>query len=126
MNPRKIAAVPAFIIGAMAVVAGGQVLFLGKQMDYFVINWLPVYNFIAGLVTVSVTSVLIWKGSRYGMFAAIATFIAHAVVMLVLLTVYKDVVALDSIMAMSVRLTVWGLILVFLYLKVPADRAAIS
>ncbi|MBI3163511.1 MAG: hypothetical protein HYZ24_02430, partial [Chloroflexi bacterium] len=40
----KISSILAFIIGAMAVFAGGQVL-LGNLPDYCVINWLPVYNF---------------------------------------------------------------------------------
>ena len=47
----KIAAVLAFIIGAMAAFAGGQVL-LGKVPDYYVINWLPVYNYTVGILTV--------------------------------------------------------------------------
>lgn len=37
-NLNKIASVLAFIIGAMAAVAGGQVL-VGKTPEYYVINW---------------------------------------------------------------------------------------
>jgi len=117
MNLNKIASILAVIIGAMAVFAGGQVLFLGKQMDYYVINWLPYYNFTMGVISVLVTAVLIWKNSRYAMPAAIATFAAHALVMLVLLTAYKGVVAPDSIVAMSVRLVVWAVILILMYLQ---------
>jgi len=117
MNLNKIASILAVIIGAMAVFAGGQVLFLGKQMDYYVINWLPYYNFTMGVISVLVTAVLIWKNSRYAMPAAIATFAVHALVMLVLLTAYKGVVAPDSIVAMSVRLVVWAVILILMYLQ---------
>ena len=117
MNLNKIASILAVIIGAMAVFAGGQVLFLGKQMDYYVINWLPYYNFTMGVISVLVTAVLIWKNSRYALPAAIATFAAHALVMLVLLTAYKGVVAPDSIVAMSVRLVVWAVILILMYLQ---------
>ena len=35
---RKIAAVIAFIIGAMSIFAGGQVVLLGKIMDYYVVD----------------------------------------------------------------------------------------
>ncbi len=72
-NLQKIAAALAFIIGAMAVFAGGQVL-LGKVMDYYVIDWLPIYNFIAGLVSSLITAILIWKGSKFALPAAIGTF----------------------------------------------------
>ena len=107
---RKIAAVLAFIIGAMAIFAGGQVL-LGKVMDYYVIDWLPIYNLIAGLVPSFITAILIWKGSKYAMSAAIAIFASHGIVMLVLQTAYRDLVAPDSIKAMIVRLVVWLIIL---------------
>lgn len=107
---QKIAAVLAFIIGAMAIFAGGQVL-LGKVMDYYVIDWLPIYNLIAGLVSSFVTAILIWKGSKYAMSAAVGTFAVHGIVMLILQTAYRDLVAPDSIKAMTVRLVVWLIIL---------------
>jgi len=106
----RIAAVLAFIIGAMAVFAGGQVL-LGKIPDYYVIDWLPVYNYTVGILSVFVTAALIWTGNRLALPAALATFTLNAVVMLVLQTVYHDVVAVDSIVAMTIRLTTWIVIL---------------
>lgn len=109
----KITAVLALIIGAMAVFAGGRVL-LGILPDYYVINWLPVYNYTAGVLTVSVTAVLLWKNHRYGRAAAVATFAVHALVMAVLLTAYRGVVAPDSLRAMTVRLVVWAVILTLL------------
>ena len=48
----KIAAVLAFLIGVMAVFAGGQV-FLGIIPDYYIIDWLPGYNFVLGLLSAS-------------------------------------------------------------------------
>ena len=113
---RKIAAVLAFIIGAMAIFAGGQVL-LGKVMGYYVIDWLPIYNFIAGLVSSFVTAILIWKGSKYAMSAAIGTFAIHGTVMLVLQMAYREVVAADSIKAMTVRLVVWLIILTLMIVQ---------
>ena len=116
MNLHKIAAVLAFIIGAMAIFAGGQVIFLSKEMPYHVIAWLPYYNFAMGVISLLVTAILIWKNSRYAMPAAIATFAAHATVMIILLIGYKDVVAQESIMAMSVRLVIWAVILLLMLL----------
>ena len=116
MKLNKIASVLAFIIGAMAIFAGGQVIFLGKEMSYHVINWLPYYNFTMGVITFLVTALLIWKNHRYAMPAAIATFAVHALVMATLLIGYKGVVAPESIKAMTVRLVVWAIILVLMYL----------
>jgi uncharacterized membrane protein len=113
----KIAAVLAVIVGAMAAVAGGQVILLGKQMDYYVIDWLPYYNFAVGLLSMFVTAVLIWRRSRYGMPAAVVTLAAHAVVMLVLLTGYSAVVAPDSLRAMTVRIVAWVVIVALLYVQ---------
>jgi len=106
----KIASILAFIIGGMAIFAGGQVL-LGQDPGYYVINWLPVYNYTFGILTVFITAILIWGKSRLAFPAAIATFGAHTLVMLVLQTGYRDVVAPDSIRAMSIRLLAWGIIL---------------
>jgi hypothetical protein len=111
----KIAAVLALIIGAMAIVAGGGVL-LGRDPGYYVIDWLPVYNFIAGVLTVIVAAPLLWRESRYALAAALVTFGAHGVVMLVIQTAYGEVVASDSIKAMTVRLTVWTIVLVLFFL----------
>ncbi|MDT8305556.1 MAG: hypothetical protein RRC07_06435 [Anaerolineae bacterium] len=116
----KIAAVLALIIGAMAIFAGGKVL-LGIMPDYYVINWLPVYNYTAGILTVALTAILLWANHRYARVAAVATFAVHAVVMLVLQTGYRDVVASDSIRAMTVRLVVWAIILGLLFVPVRKD-----
>lgn len=106
----KIASILAFIIGAMAVFAGGKVL-LGNDPGYYVINWLPLYNYTAGILTIFITAVLIWKNSRFALAAAVVTFSAHALVMLILQVAYRGVVAPDSLQAMTVRMVAWVLIL---------------
>lgn len=110
----KIAAVLSLIIGAMAIFAGGKVL-LGIMPDYYVIDWLPLYNYTAGVLTVAVTAVLLWKNHRYGRSAAVAVFSAHALVLGILLAAYRPVVASDSLRAMTVRLVVWTIILGLLF-----------
>ena len=123
INLNKIAAILAFIIGAMAVFAGGQVL-LGNLPDYYVINWLPVYNYTVGILTIFVTAILIWSRHRLAMPVAIATFGIHTLVMLILQISYRDVVAIDSVMAMTVRMAIWIIILAMLYSQ--ARRKLIS
>lgn len=106
----KTAAVLAFIIGAMAILAGRQIL-LGKVMDYYVIGWLPTYNLVAGIISAFFTAVLIWKGSKLAMPSAIATFLAHSLVMVIIQTSYQNLVATDSILAMIFRMVVWLVII---------------
>ena len=110
----KISAVLAWIIGLMAIFAGGGVL-LGRDPGYYVINWLPVYNYTVGILTIFVTAILIWSRHRLAMPVAIATFGIHTLVMLILQISYRDVVAIDSIVAMTVRMTIWIIILAMLY-----------
>ena len=112
----KLAAVTAAIIGGMAVFAGGKVL-LGIDPGYYVINWVPVYNYTVGLLTVFITAILIWRGSKLALPLAIATISAHGVVMIILQTVFREVVASESIKAMIMRLSVWSIILVLMLVQ---------
>jgi cell shape-determining protein MreD len=117
MKLNKLAAILAFIIGVMALFAGGQVILLGKVQDYYVIDWLPIYNLIMGLVTVFVTSILIWKNSQFAMTAVVVTLAAQATMIVVLQTAYRDVVAPDSIRATVIRIGVWVIILALTFIQ---------
>lgn len=105
----KIAAALAFVIGVMAIFAGGKVL-LGILPDYYVIDWLPGYNFVMGIVSAFFMAIVIWKRNRLALPAALGTFGLHAAVMVVLQAAYRLVVAPDSVKAMTVRLVVWAVI----------------
>jgi len=76
---KKIASVLAFIIGGMAIFAGGKVL-LGNDPGYYVINWLPLYNYTAGILTVFITAILIWNNRRFA-FAMAVRLIAWAIIL---------------------------------------------
>jgi cell shape-determining protein MreD len=122
----RLAAVLAAIIGGMAIFAGARVL-LGILPDYYLIGWLPVYNFTFGVLSVLIAAALFWRGSSYSSSAALVTLGAHSMVMLVLQSLYRDVVAPDSIQAMTVRLAAWLIILTLLFLgrreaKGPRDK----
>lgn len=120
----KIAAILAFMIGAMAVFAGAQVL-LGNDPGYYVINWVLIYNYTAGILTVFITAILIWRGSKLAWFAAITTFSLHTLVMIILQTVHRDVVAVDSIRAMTIRMIAWAIILVLMFAQSQKDKKAL-
>jgi hypothetical protein len=119
----KIASFLAFIIGVMAIFAGGQAL-LGKDPGYYVINWLLLYNYTMGILTVFVTAILIWNNGSLALSAAIGTFSLHTLVMLILQTVYRSVVAPDSVVAMTIRLVVWAIILGLMFLQRRKHQAA--
>jgi hypothetical protein len=112
----KVASVLAFVIGAMAIFAGGQVL-VGKDPGYYVIDWLPLYNYTIGVLTVFITALLIWINNKFAWPAAIATFSIHVIIMLILQTAYRDAVAMDSIVAMTLRLVTWSVILTLMFLQ---------
>lgn len=111
----KTAAVLAFIIGAMAIFAGGQVL-LGNMPDYYVIDWLPVYNFTLGLASSFFTAIVLWKNGGLALPAALTTLGLHILVMVILLGGYREVVASDSIRAMTIRISAWVIITGFMIL----------
>ena len=112
----KIAAILAVIIGGMAISAGGQVL-LGKVQDYYVIDWVPVYNFSMGVISVFITAILLWKNHSLAIPAAVTTLLTHSLVMVILQMAYRDVVALDSIVAMTLRISAWVIILTLLLVQ---------
>ena len=112
----KIASVLAFVIGAMAIFAGAKPL-LGSNPGYYVINWLPLYNYTIGVLTVFVTAILIWMNSKAAMPAAIAILSVNAAVILILQTAYRGIVASDSIQAMTIRVIVWVMILILMFFQ---------
>lgn len=118
----KIASILAFIIGSMAIFAGGQAL-LGKDPGYYVINWLLLYNYTVGILTVFITAILIWTNSRYALPAAIETFSVHALVMLIIQTAYRGIVAPDSLRAMTIRIIVWIIILGLMFVQIRKNKA---
>jgi hypothetical protein len=122
-NFNKIASILAFIIGGMAIFAGGQAL-LGIDPGYYVINWLLLYNYTVGILTFSITAILIWSKHSFALPAAIATFGIHALVMLALQTAYQGVVAPDSIRAMTVRLIAWIIILGLMAVQLRKSKAS--
>ena len=122
INLTKIASILAFIIGGMAIFAGGQAL-LGKDPGYYVINWLLLYNYTVGILTVFITAILIWTNSRYALPAAIGTFGVHSLVMLIIQTAYRGIVAPDSLRAMTIRIIVWIIILGLMFVQIRKNKA---
>ena len=108
----RIASILALLVGGMSVLAGGMVL-RGWQPGWTVINWLPVYNFSIGLLTL-VPAYLLWVGHRYALPTSIAVFSIHTVILLLLLTVLRNTATFQSVGAMSFRVVTWIVIIALL------------
>lgn len=111
----KLPSILAFLVGVMSIFAGGMVM-RGWKPGYSVLSWLPVYNFVVGLLTL-IPAVLLWVNSRYALTASIVTFGVHTIVLLLLLTVFRGQVANQSIGAMAFRLAAWIVILALLWFR---------
>jgi hypothetical protein len=103
----------AFLVGAMSIAAGGMVM-RGWRPGYSILSWLPVYNFVVGLLTL-VPAYLLWVNHRFALTASLAMFVLHTLVLLLLLTLFRGQAATQSIGAMSFRSVVWLIILALLW-----------
>ncbi|MHB2150816.1 hypothetical protein ACX8XP_17320 [Calditrichota bacterium LG25] len=108
----RIVAAVAVVMGAMAVVAGGKVLAGISQPDYHVLPWLVKYNVLMGVISL-ITAGLLWFKNFWGKIGAVVITVGHIIVLLLLLTIFSNEVAQHSVNAMTVRATVWILLLAF-------------
>lgn len=111
----KLPSILAFLVGFMSIVAGGLII-RGWRPGYSVLSWLPVYNFLIGLLTL-IPAFLLWVNHRYALTASIVTFGIHATVLLLLLTLFRGQAAAQSIGAMTFRVIVWIAILALLWFQ---------
>lgn len=111
----------AFLVGAMSIVAGAKAM-QGWSPGWSVLKGLPVYNFAMGIFTIAVPTILIWKNSPYAMLSVIVTLSIYAIVTILLLTVFRSEVAIQSMLAMASRLVVWFVILVLMYFSARSNQ----
>lgn len=115
MSYYQIASLLAILVGIMSIVAGGKTM-QGWNPGYNVLSWLPVYNFVMGFLAL-IPALLLWINHRFGLAASLATFGIHALVLLILLAVFHDQVATQSIAAMIFRLVVWIVVLGLIFFQ---------
>jgi len=116
MKTSKTAFLLALVVGVMAVFVGARVALLNRGMPYYVIQWLPLYNLVLGVLNVFPVSFLIWKKSKLAVPTSIATLASHSIVLLILLIAYSGTVSVFSLGAMIFRVVIWGIILRLLLL----------
>ncbi len=69
-----------------------------------------------GILTL-LPAILLWINHCYTLAISIATFGIHAIVLVLLLTVFRDEVARQSLAAMIFRLAIWVAILALLFFR---------
>ena len=111
----KLPSLLAFLVGGMSILAGGMVL-RGWRPGWNVIAWLPVYNFAVGLLTL-IPAYLLWINHRYALPASIIIFSLHALVLLLLFTVFRNTAAFQSVGAMTFRIVTWVAILALMWFR---------
>jgi hypothetical protein len=110
----KAVAVIAIIIGSMAVITGLRVIggFFDPGYQYFLT--LVSYNVIMGVVSV-IVGIYIWLQNRNALIYSGIITAAHIVVLLLLLTIFSDVISDHSIGAMVFRSVAWIVITIIVW-----------
>ncbi len=115
MSFNQIASILAFLVGILSIVAGGKAM-QGWNPGYSVLTWLPVYNFVMGILAL-IPAVLLWINHRFALAASVATLGIHTLVLLLLLSAFRGEVAFQSIAAMIFRLVIWIVILGLVFFR---------
>jgi len=107
-NLHKIAAILAFFIGLMSIIAGSKVLLGIDSKNYTVLNWLVIYNVFFGVISI-IGAYLIWQKHRLTKTVIVVILTSH-VLMLLYLNIFNENVAPESINAMTFRVSIWTII----------------
>jgi len=97
----------AALFGLVTIFAGTRVL-LGSDPGYIVFRPLLIYNTTMGFVYVA-AGIIIWRNFKQGMNVAAVIFFLNLVVLAVIYFLYTkgNLIAIDSLRAMSLRTVVW-------------------
>ena len=115
MPLHQIASLLALLVGGMSILAGGMVM-RGWQPGWNVLNWLPVYNFVVGLMTL-IPAYWLWVDHRHAVTASFVIFSIHLLVLMLLLIVFRNTAAFQSFGAMAFRVVAWIVILTLVYFR---------
>src|SRR5574340_537893 len=108
-NKDRLAAILAAMLGLLSVKEGGSVLLGLTTKAYTVLPWLVWYNVLVGVFSV-IVGVGLWQKRFWGHRFSVTVVVFHGLVLLILvmLFAFKQPVAVDSIIAMIVRVLVWA------------------
>jgi hypothetical protein len=104
----------AALFGLVTLFAGSRVL-LGSDPGYPVFRPLLFFNTAMGIIYV-VAGFLIWRNLKFGMKATASIFFLNLTVLVTIYFLYQagEIIAIDSLRAMSFRTVVWLVLLIIL------------
>ncbi len=107
----KSGALTAILFGAVTIIAGGRVLFGLSNPGYNILQPLLIFNFIMGFIYVG-TGLLIWKKHSKAIQMALFVLVLNLVALFTIGTLYLSGgnVAIQSVIAMTLRAGIWLLI----------------
>ena len=103
----KVVAALALIMGLMAVITGSRVLLGLFDPGYQYYALLVIYNIIFGILSI-ITGFLIWQESDKAPLFAYTILGAHLIVLVLLKTVFNDIISVHSVNAMTFRVIAWA------------------
>jgi hypothetical protein len=112
----KVAAIVCLIGGLMIIVTCGQVVLLGKVPAQNVVEWMPPFQFFIGVLSVFITTILLWKDHLLAIPAVIFSLVLQVLAMATLLTAYGDTVTAKTLNTISVRILITVAVLVLMIL----------
>ncbi|MDP2089685.1 MAG: hypothetical protein Q8J84_09830 [Flavobacteriaceae bacterium] len=108
-----IAAILALFIGGISVIAGSKVLLGFDVKNYIVLNWLVIYNVILGIISM-MAAYLIWK-NNLNTKKVVTLILASHILIATHLYFFSETAVLESIKAMSFRISIWIVICLLTY-----------
>lgn len=117
-NKERLASFLAIFPGLLSIKEGGSVLLGITTKTYIVLPWLVWYNVLLGFIAV-IIGIGIWKQRAWAARNAVTILTLHGLVLMILiiLLAFKEPVAINSIMAMLFRTTLWSAIVFLLSRK---------
>ncbi len=111
----RLVAVLSIVPGLLTIKEGGSVLLGLSIPSYHVLPWLVVYNVVLGFVSL-IAGTGIWMQRTWGGILAAFILLCHSLVFLIVffLLLFREPVALISVMAMLVRTALWAIIYLLL------------
>lgn len=110
----RITAIATILIGLLALIAGTRTLMGLFDPGYDTFNLLVIYNVFMGIVSL-IAGYYIWKSYIVAQKISAAILAGHIIVLVLLLTLFNDIIATQSIQAMTFRVVVWSAIFITIY-----------
>jgi len=103
-----IAAILGIIIGVLTIIAGSKVLLGISLPNYSILRWLVIYNVLFGVISV-IAGIGLWNLLSWAVLLSRVITALHGLILIILILMFMlgKPIAVQSIMAMLFRTTIW-------------------